>query len=69
MIKVRALRKEMFYLTRHSAHLTKLGYLLLNDVGRTVKDVRTERGNPLLPLHGLLYSSSKGIKTKISPRA
>ena len=48
----------MFYLTTHSANL----YLRLYGVGHTVKDHSdSERGNPLPPLHGLLFPiSSKG---------
>ena len=50
-------RKEMFYLTTHSAHFI-YGY---NGVRHMVKDHSdSERGNPLPP-HGLLFPiSSKG---------
>ena len=46
-------RKEMFYLTTHSIHF----YLrLYGGVGHVVKDhSESQTGNPLLPLHGLLF--------------
>ena len=51
-------RKEMFYLTTQSTHFV----LRLYGIGYMVKDHSdSERGNPLLPLHGLLFPiSSKG---------
>ena len=57
MQEVKEGRKEMFYLTTHSAHFI----LRLYGVGHMVKDHSvSERGNPLPP-HGLLFPiSSKG---------
>ena len=54
----------MFYLTTHSTHV-----LRLYGVGYIVKDnTDSERGNPLLPLHGLLFLiSSKGRFICINP--
>ena len=43
---------EMFYLMMHSTHF----YLWLYGVGHMEKDYSdSERGNPLPPLHGLLF--------------
>ena len=60
-------RKEMFYLTTHSTHLFSLR---LYGVGHMVKDHSdSERGNPLPPLHGLLFPiSSKGSFICIIPQ-
>ena len=51
-------RKDVFYLTTFSAHF----YLRLYGVGYMVNDLSdSERGNPLPPLHGLLFLiNSKG---------
>ena len=44
-------RKGMFYLTTHLTH-----YLLLYDVEYMVKNLSDSQiGNPLQPLHGLLF--------------
>ena len=51
-------RKEMFYLTTRSTHL----YLWIYGIGHMVKDSSdSDRGNPLPPLHGLLFLISSKV--------
>ena len=60
-------RKEMFYLTTHSTHF----YFRLYGIRHMVKDHSdSEKGNPLMSLHGLLFSiSSKGSFIWCIPQA
>ena len=57
-------RREMFYLMMHSTHF------IYDGTGHMVKDHSdSERGNPLLPLHGLSFPiSSKGSFYMPHPR-
>ena len=58
-------RKDMFYLTTHSAHF----YLWLFDIWHMFKDhIYNERGNPLPQLHGPVFPiSNKGSYIYIIP--
>ena len=59
-------RKDMFYLTTHSTHFIS-GYMA-SDTYMVKDHSDSERGNPMPPLHGLLFLiSSKGSFICIIP--
>ena len=55
-------RKEIFYLMTHSTHLWLYGVI---HMVKDHSDSKRERGNPLLPLYGLILSVSGVTKAVV----